>query len=135
MLWGAASGRCSFPNCPKRLVSEATTDDPRVMLGEMAHIVGESVDGPRGESPLMHALDEFPHGHVPSPLRLADHRSGDTPVDELLREIMILTKLNWNSSDFCSRDPITLASAREVAEVLREVPASQEPLAQYKYYV
>jgi hypothetical protein len=52
MLWGAASGRCSFPNCPKRLVSEATTDDPRVMLGEMAHIIGESVDGPRGESPL-----------------------------------------------------------------------------------
>lgn len=28
--------------------------------------------------------------------------------------------------DFCARDPITLASAREVAEVLREVPASQE---------
>ncbi len=86
-------------------------------------------------SGFIHALDEFPHGHVPSPLRLADHRSGDTPVDELLREIMILTKLNWNSSDFCARDPITLASAREVAEVLREVPASQEPLAQYKYYV
>ena len=53
MLWGAANGRCSFPNCPKKLVSEATSDDPRVMLGEIAHIVGESANGPRGQSPLM----------------------------------------------------------------------------------
>jgi hypothetical protein len=84
---------------------------------------------------FIHALDEFPHGHVPSPLRLADHRGGDTPVDDLLREIMILTKLNWNSADFGALNPITLGSSREVGDVLREVPPSQEPLAQYKYYV
>lgn len=52
MLWGAANGRCSFPNCPKVLVSERTTNDPRVMLGEIAHIVGERTNGPRGQPPL-----------------------------------------------------------------------------------
>jgi len=52
MLWGAASSRCSFPKCEKRLVAEMTADDPAVILGEMAHIVAESLLGPRGESPL-----------------------------------------------------------------------------------
>jgi hypothetical protein len=313
MLWGAANGRCAFPSCRRELVSDRSGADPRAMLGEIAHIVGESAGGPRGQSPLskcawnffttlyfklgavpwsavglaaeyvlyrplclpaardvdahagepcqafnstgdalvirgeefpwspsrqeksphldseqakrlidavlkryrvetqgrtprrvvihkssrfwteeangfqvalkdvnefdlvsvaatrdvrllrqgtypvlrgtqftvgdidfidflyttgfIHALDEFPHGHVPSPLRLADHRGGDTSVDDLLREIMVLTKLNWNSADFASRDPITLASSRDVGDVLREVTQSQEPLANYKYYV
>lgn len=70
----------------------------------------------------MHDLSEFPHGHVPSPLRIADHRGGDRTVDDLLREILILTKLNWNSADFGALYPITLGSSREVADVLREVP-------------
>jgi hypothetical protein len=81
------------------------------------------------------ALGTFPHGHVPSPLQLADHRGGDTSVDELVREILILTKLNWNSADFSSLLPITLGSSMEVADVLREVPESQVPLANYKYYI
>lgn len=52
MLWGAANGRCSFPTCGKELVSDATADDPRVTLGEIAHIVAESTNGPRGQSPF-----------------------------------------------------------------------------------
>jgi hypothetical protein len=39
----------------------------------------------------------YPHGHVPSPLQVADH-VGDTAKADLLREIMTLTKMNWNSA-------------------------------------
>jgi hypothetical protein len=52
MLWGAAASRCSFPKCARRLVAAPSPTDPAVILGEMAHIVGESSDGPRGQSSL-----------------------------------------------------------------------------------
>lgn len=43
---------CAFPDCRLLLTAEGTPDDPVVVLGEMAHIVGESPGGPRGMSPL-----------------------------------------------------------------------------------
>jgi hypothetical protein len=49
MLWGAASGRCSYPKCAKRLVARRAGADLEVLLGEMAHIVAKSAAGPRGE--------------------------------------------------------------------------------------
>jgi hypothetical protein len=81
------------------------------------------------------ALGEFPHGHVPSPLQIADHQGGDTPTLQLLREVLALTKMNWNSSDFGGLKPVTLAFAELVGEILREVPSELEPLRNFKYYV
>jgi len=43
---------CAFPGCRLLLTAEGTPDDPVVVLGEMAHIVAESPNGPRGESSL-----------------------------------------------------------------------------------
>jgi hypothetical protein len=43
---------CAFPGCRLLLTAEGTPKDPVVVLGEIAHIVAESPDGPRGKSPL-----------------------------------------------------------------------------------
>ena len=43
---------CAFPGCRLLLTAEGTADDSVVVLGEIAHIVAESPDGPRGKSPL-----------------------------------------------------------------------------------
>jgi hypothetical protein len=43
---------CAFPDCRLLLTAEGPPGDPVVVLGQMAHIVAESPDGPRGESPL-----------------------------------------------------------------------------------
>jgi hypothetical protein len=80
------------------------------------------------------SLAAYPHGHVPSPLKVFDHGRNDTPVDEVMRELLVLTKMNWNSTAFAGLLPITLRFARRVGDILREVPADQEPLPQYKYY-
>src|SRR5262249_17839509 len=64
-------------------------------------------------SGYIHSLGRYPHGHVPSPLRIADH-VGDTPVRHLKREIMVLTKMNWNSANFSGLWPITLRFSRLV---------------------
>ncbi len=80
------------------------------------------------------ALGKYPHGHVPSPLQIADH-VGDTAKADLLREVMVLTKMNWNSANMGGLLPITLRFSRLVGDVLREVPADREPQPKYKYYM
>ncbi|QFY63493.1 hypothetical protein FZ934_24915 (plasmid) [Rhizobium grahamii] len=41
-----------MPDCRKLLVVDETETDDPALIGEMAHMVAESVDGPRGVSPL-----------------------------------------------------------------------------------
>jgi len=80
------------------------------------------------------ALGKYPHSHVPSPLQVADH-VGDTAKSDLLREVMVLTKMNWNSANVGGLEPITLRFSRLVGDVLREVPADREPQPKYKFYM
>lgn len=80
-------------------------------------------------------LQEFHGLHVPLPIRISDHVGQDTPRDQLLREVLTLTKMNWNSSRLGGFFPITLRFSSKVAEILREVPPDREPLPQFKYYV
>jgi hypothetical protein len=47
-----SGNRCAFPNCRRLLTANSTPENREVVLGEMAHIVGESMDGPRGDSPM-----------------------------------------------------------------------------------
>jgi len=80
-------------------------------------------------------LGEFHSLHVPSPLRISDHVGQDTPRVELLREILILSKMNWNSAHLGGLLPITVRFARLVGDILREVPPDREPLPQFKFYI
>lgn len=80
------------------------------------------------------SVGKYPHGHVPSPLQIADH-VGDTSKSDLLREVMVLTKMNWNSANMSGLLPITLRFSRLVGDVLREVPADREPQPKYKFYM
>src|SRR6185295_10453938 len=50
-LYVVAGGRCSFPGCSTYLFEEPLTKR-KARLGNIAHIVGESEDGPRGNDPL-----------------------------------------------------------------------------------
>lgn len=79
-------------------------------------------------------LESYPHGHVPSPLQVADH-VGDTPTAQLLSEVLTLTKMNWNSADYASSSPVTIRFSRQVGEILREVPGMATPQAKLKYYI
>src|SRR5262245_43847703 len=60
LLWGKAGATCTFPACRRPLVRSATADDREVLVGEIAHIVGQSEGGPRrgGEIPAR-SLDGF----------------------------------------------------------------------------
>jgi len=80
------------------------------------------------------ALRTYPHGHVPSPLQIADHH-GDTAVAELANEILVLTKMNWNSAGFAGALPITVRFSQRVGDIMREIPEDREPAPQFKFYI
>jgi len=53
----------------------------------------------------------------------------------LLRETLILTKLDWNSAHIGGLLPITLKFSARVGDIMREIPPDREPLPQYKFYM
>src|SRR5205085_1158656 len=63
-------GVCAFPDCNKRLLEPGNTDDDAAFLGEMAHIVADSRQGPRGNVPMS---DEDRDKHTNLLLVCGDH--------------------------------------------------------------
>ena len=47
-LWGMAAGRCSKPGCSDECIRLLNADDPTI-IGEMAHVIANKPDGPRGQ--------------------------------------------------------------------------------------
>lgn len=81
------------------------------------------------------ALNEFHGMHVPAPLEVADHIGQDSGREHLLREVLALTKLNWNSSQLGGSLPITIRFSQLVGHILRETPPDVDPLPQFKFYM
>ena len=49
IVWGQAAARCSYPDCRKVLVGDSGSVGKSIILGEIAHIVAQKADGPRGQ--------------------------------------------------------------------------------------
>jgi len=80
-------------------------------------------------------LGQFHSLHVPSPIKITDHIGQDTDRETLLKEILVLTKMNWNSARLGGKSPITLRFSDLVGEIMREIPPDRDPLPQYKFYM
>jgi len=76
----------------------------------------------------------YPGLRIPRPLEIVEHH-GHSPAHEVCREILALTKLNWNSCAFGSSLPITIRFARHVGKILAEMPAGVKPQTKYKFYM
>src|SRR5687768_13301371 len=62
--------------------------------------------------------NEYPGMHIPAPLEIGS--AATTDIVERSKEILTLTKMNWNSSDGIGRYPITILFARRVGELMCE---------------
>jgi hypothetical protein len=80
------------------------------------------------------SLGRYPHGHVPAPLQITDH-VGDTPFSKLLDEVLLLTKMNWNSARFAEHTPVTVRFAGQVGAILRDLPDDYTPEHRYAFYM
>jgi len=79
-------------------------------------------------------LGTYPRGYVPEPWELIDHHGDNTPR-KLFKEIMALTKMNYNNADIADGEPITLKFARKVGEILSYIPETENPHPSYRFYM
>lgn len=76
----------------------------------------------------------YPGMRIPNPLEVVEHH-GDSSAQRVCSEILALTKLNWNTCAFSSRDPVTILFSRQVATILKELPDGVLPQTKYRYYI
>lgn len=75
----------------------------------------------------------YPGMRVPRPLLLRPHTC-DSPIGEIGAEILALTKMNWNTTQFDQALPIPIQAARKVGRVLKYVSTGQIEQSDYRYY-
>ncbi|RZN37625.1 MAG: hypothetical protein EFT35_05870 [Methanophagales archaeon ANME-1-THS] len=82
------------------------------------------------------ALDTYMGASVPQPLLLRLTRLESTPK-QIGKDILALTKLDWNNADFNTREPVTISVSQKVGEVLSESIARgiKNPPSNYRYYM
>lgn len=76
----------------------------------------------------------YPGREIPSPLRIRII-FGDTPLDQVLKDIMALTKLNFNTCIFADGYPVTLRFANDVGEILTAVPEPASKPLPFRHYI
>lgn len=74
----------------------------------------------------------YPGMYIPLPLGFRCDQTSETPKF-IAKEILGLTKMNWNNSQFDGSEPITLRAARQVGSILKYLGSDYEPY--YRYYM
>lgn len=142
LLWGLAAARCSFPECRTEMVAESSGADPAAVLGEVAHIVAASDEGPRAD-PDLPAGDRHNYENLillcPNHHTLVDKQENTHTVDDLRRwksqhelwvreqlalempsvsfaELEILTQGILNAPEVAPEEFVTLAPPEKMAK-------------------
>jgi hypothetical protein len=76
----------------------------------------------------------YPGMYVPRPL-LIKRIDGQTPMRQLAEEILGLTKINWNNTQFDGGMPLTLRVAEQVGKILKYVPDGWAIQSSYAFYM
>jgi len=76
----------------------------------------------------------YPGMYIPQPLELRIIRSEQSPAF-LAKEILGLTKMNWNNTQLDGKYPITLSCARKVGEIMKYLEEHDRPQIRYGYYM
>jgi len=78
-------------------------------------------------------LRTYPGQRVPEPLHIL--HEGDSDTHQVCKEILGLTKLNWNTTAFSDYDPITLEFSSRVGKILSELPDDYPIQDHYRFYM
>lgn len=75
----------------------------------------------------------YPGLYIPHPIELRIVRSDESPTF-IAREVIGLTKMNWNNTQFDGKYPVTLGCARKVGEVMKYLE-NDRPQIRYGFYM
>jgi hypothetical protein len=76
----------------------------------------------------------YPGQYVPQPLGIRCDHCDSTPK-AIADEVLALTKMNWNNTQFDGHLPITVRAAREVGKILKYIDANDPIEPRYAHYM
>jgi len=82
----------------------------------------------------VHQYQTYPGMYIPAPLEIRIVKKVSS-VKTICREILGLTKMNWNSTQFDNKYPITIGCARKVGEIMKYLGEKDVPKESYAFYM
>lgn len=79
-------------------------------------------------------FETYPGMYVPRPFEFSLART-ETTVEQLAREMLALSKLNWNNTQFDGGEPITVRAARRVGDILKCVADGGVIQPSFRFYM
>lgn len=79
-------------------------------------------------------FETYPGMYVPRPLEITVE-SAETPLHLLAEEILSLSKLNWNNTQFDGGEPITLKAARKVGDILKHIEEERIIQPSFRFFM
>lgn len=79
-------------------------------------------------------FETYPGMYVPRPIELSLAKAESSPV-QLASEMLSLSKLNWNNTQFDGGEPITVRAARRVGDILKCLPEGGVPQAGFRFFI
>ena len=101
------------------------------LRGTTVRLGNDAIVFTRGSNPVYRT---YPGLRMPRPLMLRPY-CNDTPITEIAAEVLALTKMNWNTTQFDGALPIPIRAAHEVGKVLKYVPTGQRAARDYTRYM
>lgn len=76
----------------------------------------------------------YPGSYIPNPIEIRVIENDESP-DKICQEILALSKMNWNNSQFDRKYPITIDCSRKVGEIMKYLDEDEIPQIRYSYYM
>ena len=76
----------------------------------------------------------YPGSYIPQPIEIRIVESDESP-GVICQEILGLTKMNWNNTQFDGKYPITIQCARYVGQVMKYLGEHDQPQIRYSFYM
>lgn len=76
----------------------------------------------------------YPGQYVPRPIEITAEDS-DHSIGSITTELLAMTKMNWNNTEFDNSMPITIQAARKVGKILKYLSKDDKPQSLYAYYM
>ena len=76
----------------------------------------------------------YPGSYIPRPIEIRVVESDESP-GVICREILGLTKMNWNNTQFDGKYPITIQCAQYVGNIMKYLGEHDQPQIRYSFYM
>jgi hypothetical protein len=75
----------------------------------------------------------YPGMYVPAPLEF-ERAHGESSANDIARELLDLSKLNFNNTQFDGAEPVTVRAARRVGDILKHVEDGQLRQSRFRFF-